>query len=451
MSTVAVRANPHLFTRRKSRFGCRNCKLRKVKCDETRPHCTKCSKYGVLCNFTLTIPDLQPISEKRSGPSKHQLAEIVGDAGEASTAEKPSPTSNNTEHALQLRRRPRPTIRSAPSNGIWASDGHTQYMLDTQDCVLFTKFRSRTLYSLGGQAMVDIYENYMLEKCFAHPFLMHGTLAVAAVHDRYLFDEQSSTSVVPYGPSRPRTRAGRELFHVARCTSLFNDWLSQPMTEDRKDPIWSGAGMLSILTFASSTARRPEDAWPLGPPEPSSDLEWLRLGAGKMTLWHMLNPMREGSVFRPMFQVLGDPHGKTSPVPRVGNEGLLPDLARICGIDEYSTRETNPYFVVAHSLSRLLSLSYDNASLGKVLMVAGKMHDAFEVLLHQRDPVALLLLCLWYGKAGQCKWWIAFRTRYEIPAICQYLNVWHADKVAIHKLLRQFGIPERDYVQYNYI
>lgn len=382
----------------------------------------KCSKYGVLCNFSLTVPDLQPISEKSQGQSRQQQA-----TKETSTSK--------IELALQRSRRPSLPIQKTLSNGIWTSDGHTQYVLDTQDWILFTKFRNRTVHSLGGTSMVDIYENCMLQKCFTHPFLMHGTLAVAAVHDRYLSSGDSTSLVrITFMPTI------RESFHVSRCTSLFNDWLSEPMTEDRKDPIWSTAGSLSILTFASTTAKRPEEAWPLGPPDPSSDLEWLRLGAGKMTLWHMVNPMREGSIFRPMFEVLGDLRGQTMPISSRGTEGLLPELAKICGIDEHSTRETNPYFAVAHALSRLLPLSYNEASLGKILMVAGKMHDAFEVLLHQRDPVALLLLCLWYAKARKCKWWIDFRTRHEIPAICQYLNEWHGDKMAIHNLLRQFGI-----------
>ncbi|KAL1901101.1 hypothetical protein Sste5346_002168 [Sporothrix stenoceras] len=427
MTTVATRTDTALHARRKSRFGCRNCKLRKVKCDETRPYCTKCNKYGVLCNFSLTVPDLQPISEKSQGLSRQPM----------SKTDKKETIASKNSLALQRYRRQSPPIQSTLNNSIWSSDGQTQYMLDNQDWILFTKFRNRTVHSLGGKSMVDIYENCMLEKCFTHPFLMHGTLAVAAVHDRYLSDLQN-TDLVKWteGPTV------RESFHVSQCTSLFNDWLSQPMTEDRKDPIWSGAGSLSILTFASTTAKRPEEAWPLGPPDPSSDLEWLRLGAGKMTLWHMVNPMREGSVFRPMFQLLGDLRGQTMPATKQGTEGLLPELAQICDINEDSAAETNPYFTVAHALSRLLPLSYNEASLGKILMVAGKMHDAFEVLLHQRDPVALLLLCLWYAKARECKWWINFRTRHEIPAICQYLNEWHGDKVAIHSLLQQFGVTE---------
>ncbi|KAL1978153.1 hypothetical protein VTN31DRAFT_1012 [Thermomyces dupontii] len=36
---------------RKSRLGCGNCKRRRVKCDETQPHCERCRKYGITCDF----------------------------------------------------------------------------------------------------------------------------------------------------------------------------------------------------------------------------------------------------------------------------------------------------------------------------------------------------------------------------------------------------------------
>jgi hypothetical protein len=67
---------------RRSRRGCRNCRLRKVKvsafpllafslrllvliiylrgqCDELRPHCQGCKTYGVLCNYDANVTELQ--------------------------------------------------------------------------------------------------------------------------------------------------------------------------------------------------------------------------------------------------------------------------------------------------------------------------------------------------------------------------------------------------------
>ncbi|KAK9350580.1 hypothetical protein V1523DRAFT_442517 [Lipomyces doorenjongii] len=360
--------------RRKSRFGCRNCKLRKLKCDETRPHCVRCCTYGVLCNFEFNVPDFQSLSEERA------TQEIERRSGLSS---------------------PRSTI----SNAIWADDGSTFFMLDLQDQELFNRFRYRTLYSLGDSAMC--------------PFLMHGTLAVTAVHDRYL------------GVTPTHRRSLREAYHWSQCTILFNKWLSQPIKEENKDPLWATAGTLGILTFSSINAYSPEEAWPLGAPD-SSDLEWLRLGTGKMSLWHLVDPLRPESVFRIMSETFAY---MRRPLPAKGTDGVSVELVQLCGLNESSTRENNPYFTVVHGLSRLLEVPKGEASQGRVMMVSSHMHNEFGTCLEKKDPVALLLLCLWYTRARESKWWIGLRARYELPAICTYLQRYHRDNSAIQALI----------------
>ncbi|OKL56987.1 hypothetical protein UA08_07955 [Talaromyces atroroseus] len=347
--------------RRKSRFGCRNCKLRKLK----------------------------PLSEKRA---KQEIP--------CRAARLPSP-------------------RPAISNAIWADDGSTFFMLDSKDQELFNRFRYRTVYSLGGSVMVDIYESHMLWASFTCPFLMHGSLAAAAVHDRYL-------GVTP----APR-RSLRESYHWFQCTILFNKRLSQHIKEEDKDPLWATAGSIGILTFSSINACLPDHAWPLGAPDPS-DLDWLRLGAGKMSLWYLLDPLRPGSVFRSMSETLQQMH---QPLPEKGLDSVLAELVHVCGLSESSSRENNPYFTVAHGLSRLLEKPRGEASQNSALGVASKMHNDFRMCLEKKDPIALLLLCLWYTRARETRWWIDFRARYEIPAICTYLQRYHKDNSAIQALI----------------
>ncbi|KUJ17885.1 uncharacterized protein LY89DRAFT_643704 [Mollisia scopiformis] len=374
--------------KRKSRFGCRNCKLRKLKCDETKPHCVKCHTYGLQCNFGFAVPDLQLLSEVRTKQEVVRRFELSS---------------------------PRATI----SNAIWTNDTSTYFMLDLQDQELFNRFRYRTLYSLGGPEMVAIYENHMLAVCFARPFLMHGTLAVTAVHDRYL------------GISATRRRSLRESYHWSQCTVMFNKWLSQPIKEENKDPIWATAGILGILTFSSINACLSEEVWPLGASD-SSDLEWLRLGTGKMALWHVVNPLRPESVFRTMSETFSR---MRQPLPARGTEGVSVELLQLCGIDESSTGDNNPYFTVAHSLSRLLEVPKNDISLGPVMMILRHMHNDFGSCLKRKDPVALLLLCLWYTRARESKWWIDLRARHELPAICAYLQRNHKDNKAILALI----------------
>jgi hypothetical protein len=249
---------------------------------------------------------------------------------------------------------------------------------------------------------------------------MHGTLAVTAVHDRYL------------GLTLTHRRSLRESYHTSQCTTLFYKWLTQePIKEEHKDALWAAAGTIGILTFSSMTASSPEQAWPLRTPE-ISDLEWLRLGAGKMTLFHLVDPLRPKSVFRPMSETF---FRMRTPVPATGIEGVSVELVQLCGLDESSTGENNAYFTVAHCLSRLLEVPKGEDSLGKVLRISSHMQNEFASCLEKKDPVALLLICLWYTRARGSKWWLDLRARYELPAICMYLQRYHGDNSAIQALI----------------
>jgi hypothetical protein len=244
-------------------------------------------------------------------------------------------------------------------------------------------------------------------------------LAVTAAHDRYL------------GVTPTNRRSLREYHHWSQCTILFNKWLSQPIKEEHKDALWATAGTLAILTFSSINSHSPETAWPLGPPD-SSDLEWLRLGAGKMALWHLVNPLRPGSVFRTMSETFTH---MCQPLRLKGTDGVSVELVQLCELNESSTPENNPYFAVVHGLSRLFKMPKGEAALGVVMMVTSYMCREFGRCLEKKDPVALLLLCLWYTRARESKWWIELRARSEVPAICTYLQRYHGDNSAIQALI----------------
>lgn len=250
---------------------------------------------------------------------------------------------------------------------------------------------------------------------------MHGLLAVAAVHDRHL------------GLTRSSRRTLRELHHWSQCTILFSKMLSGTIKEELKDVCWATAATLGILTFASTDvgATTGKQPWPLGP-EDSSDLEWLRLGAGKMRLWQLLNPLRPQSAFKPMAHVLAR---ISEPLPDRGADGVPPDLAELCGMDEISTADSNAYHNIAHGLAQLQKVQGLQDGYGAALRVSGHMSGAFEALLRERDPMALIMLCMWYETARKTKWWIEMRAQYECAAIRSYIQLHHSEHVAVKRLL----------------
>lgn len=231
---------------------------------------------------------------------------------------------------------------------------------------------------------------------------MHASLAVALTYDRHL------------NGSFGCRRTLEECYHWSQSTVLLNKRLREPIEEKDKDPIWGTAAALVILTFSSPDAYTPEQAWPLKSSD-SSDLDWLRMNKGKMSLWHIVNPLRPDSIFRVMAATFARMH---SPFPEGGIDGISGALAAVCNLSDSSTAETNPYFHAAHAVSQILDLPDSEVRTGQTQLFMRSIHGPFKDLLHKKDPAALLLLFLWYHKASHSIWWIELRARVECPSIC---------------------------------
>ncbi|KAI0423547.1 hypothetical protein F5Y09DRAFT_336495 [Xylaria sp. FL1042] len=330
---------------RRSRFGCRNCKLRKLKCDEGKPRCKRCSSFGLLCNFTSGVPDLQPVADDLVRPS-----------------------------VVQKGAEPQPPL----AGNVWTSDTSTFYQLDAKCQDFVTRYLGRSLITPDDPNMVEVNRK-LLRLTFTYPFLMHASLAVALAYDRYL-----------------------------------NSSLGSP-----------------ILSFSSPDACTAQESWPLKPSAPS-DLEWLRMIKGKMALWRIVNPLRSDSLFRVMAPTFAQMH---IPFPVKGIDGVPTDLAIVCHLENSSTAETNPYFNAAHAVSRIQCISDNQVMTGHTQLFTRCIQGPFKYLLMEKDPVALLMLYLWYRKAGRSIWWIELRARVECPSICSYLRLYHKEYGSIHAFL----------------
>lgn len=252
-----------------------------------------------------------------------------------------------------------------------------------------------------------------------NPFLMHASLAVALTYDRHL-----------NGPLGCR-RTLEECYHWSQSTVLFNKRLNEPIEQKDKDPIWGTAASLAILTFSSPESSNPEQVWPMKS-SGSFDLEWLRMSKGKMSLWHMVNPLRPDSLFRvmaPTYALM------SSPLPEGGIDCIPRVLAAACGLEDSSTAETSPYLHAAHGLSRILNLPDSEVTTGSSQLFIQTIHGTFEDSLQMRDPIALLLLYLWYCKTSRSIWWIELRARVECPSICLYLRLYHHENGAVQAFL----------------
>ncbi|KAL5341411.1 hypothetical protein BJX70DRAFT_358700 [Aspergillus crustosus] len=398
-------------TRPRSRYGCRNCKLRKLKCDESKPQCKRCLAFGVICNFmsNSNVPDLQPVV----------LVAVQEDA--------------------------QPQPQRPLTNAVWTSDASAssasyRFQLNARCQDFITRYLGRSLITPHDPNMAQV-NRQLLKLAFTHPFLMHASLAVSLTYDRH----QNAS----HAESR---RTLEECHHWSQATTLLNKRLQQPIEEKDKDPIWGTAAALVILTFSSPNACTPERAWPLrfsnslsransrsnahdGDGDGDGDgreLDWLRMTESKMALWHLMNPLRPDSLFRVMANTYAQ---MAVPLPETGIDGIRSSLATVCNLDDSSTAATSPYFHAAHAVSLTLDLPDSELGTGHTQLFMQSIQGRFKNLLLSRDPVALLLLYLWYCKTGRCLWWIELRARVECPSIVLYLRLYHGDCSGIHAFL----------------
>jgi hypothetical protein len=296
--------------------------------------------------------------------------------------------------------------------------------MDTECMSALDQFRMRALYSFS-QEMMKIWRNQIPHIAFTQPYLMHTILAVAAAHKR--------CRDMPGHTLRTQT----ETCHSSQGILLFNQKLSRPIELSDRDPLWATAALLGMMATASLDANTPEDAWPLRPSTPS-DLKWFELNEAKKTIWDLTNPLRPGGIFSTMANEYGQFHIE---LPPFGVEGVPPALAEVCDMNASCNKESNPYFVAAHILARLRRRPGSSFAEIQKISFLSQSQSSFRNLLWGKDPVALLLLTLWYELAGPVLWWVEKRARLEGRAIHLYLERFHGDKYRVLQLLPSLSGP----------
>ncbi|KAH8812991.1 hypothetical protein F5884DRAFT_899193 [Xylogone sp. PMI_703] len=392
---------------KKSRGGCRNCKLRRIKCDEARPNCQRCKAFGVSCNYNSTTPDLH------TGPD-HVLE-----------FDSPNSRTVTTDRVVQ-----RPSYltnqfrlpRSMPHYPFVIGDRNHIIELDIACMERFKRFLVRTVLTVGTLDGAHLFQRVVPGLAFANAYLMHIVQAITATHDRYLL------------PSSPSKQSLDESYHMTWGITLFSAKLSGPLQDSDRDPLWATAALLGAVVSASIEASAPEEAWPLKPSDPT-DLEWLKMSESKSVIWKLTNPTRQNSAFHPASNQWTSYLYRLPEPPICGTEGLPEAFITLFDLDENSTADNNPYYLQAHAVAALSNIPCDRASIIRFLGLLTHLRPEYRSLMEQKDPRALLLICHWYALIIDGIWWIARRARVECKSICLYLEKRCKNDKAIMELL----------------
>ncbi|KAF4122522.1 Fungal Zn(2)-Cys(6) binuclear cluster domain [Geosmithia morbida] len=110
---------PPRRSHKKSRAGCRRCKIRKIKCDEVHPRCGNCHRHGVVCDFESTdaADELATIPTPAAGPTSPMPPPTP-----SPMAATPTTTTTTTTTTLHL---PHDILNGSSSGGSNGGNGST--------------------------------------------------------------------------------------------------------------------------------------------------------------------------------------------------------------------------------------------------------------------------------------------------------------------------------------
>ncbi|KAI0439377.1 hypothetical protein F4803DRAFT_564580 [Xylaria telfairii] len=160
----------------KARTGCVTCKRRKVKCDEAKPNCARCTKSGHRCAGYEDWGAAADPQARSSSSSKH-------------TPDKPTATHH---HHLLLRPKPKPKEpAAAPGAGAGAWHGEcrvnllraslTPAYLDARNALYFERFQCQMMADLGAWCGSEYWRHTILREIMIDQTVQHAALGAAAM------------------------------------------------------------------------------------------------------------------------------------------------------------------------------------------------------------------------------------------------------------------------------
>ncbi|CAG8956230.1 hypothetical protein HYFRA_00003610 [Hymenoscyphus fraxineus] len=170
-------------SRPKVKTGCTNCKIRRVKCDETRPQCTKCVRSGRKCDgfpavnkrpgeVALIAP--RPDSSSTSPPS-HSTISFANPPDSRSIIRRPTRTL--PQQNSRLTPPTTPVVRFIPKNYM------TDFLpFDSQEGQYFQVFRTHTANELSGFFDSDFWTRSVLQESHAEASIRHAVVALGALY-----------------------------------------------------------------------------------------------------------------------------------------------------------------------------------------------------------------------------------------------------------------------------
>ncbi|OIW30701.1 hypothetical protein CONLIGDRAFT_679467 [Coniochaeta ligniaria NRRL 30616] len=378
---------------RKSRKGCKCCKRRRVKCDETHPVCGNCSRLTLDCAW----PDVA--SRPTPSPDPVSLSSRSTDSGEI-TKSQDSPASNKLERFFALLR---------PQN-----DQQLYPLLDDNEDIELPESKERRL--LEHRLM----QNYL--QAVVQPFPMspnrewrrlfsHVMTKLALTHDNLLYAllTVSASHLLLTEPDDMELFSARQSYLILAMREQRK--MVERLSVDTADAVCFTSLLLLINSFSMLRDRSLEEYHP--------PLEWIHIGRGAGTvIWlsveaaHKSGDFESSSMYviAKSYPRFGEDQSYFSPVMREGFEGILTQALPSGEVWDDATKEayekTLSYVGSVHNAIRVGEPVY--AICRRIQAFPLLMPAKFITFLEEQRPRALTVLAHFFAVVVQVHgvWWL---------------------------------------------
>ncbi|EKG20563.1 hypothetical protein MPH_02090 [Macrophomina phaseolina MS6] len=237
---------------RKSRNGCGHCKRRKIKCDETKPHCRNCIKHSITCDF----PEI--LARKAASISQSPGGFMDSISTHPSTSSHPPPSVATPGSVSGQTISPHMGVDAIP-----LLEDETHLALNMVDLELLHNFVTSTCFTISqNQELRTLWRVEVPRLAFQYDFVMRAILAVSAAH------------MAHWKPDRAD-------FYISRAIAHHKIGLRGPTTilphvnKDNCSPLYIFSALTAILSLAMP--RKPDDILFVGS---EGVAEWLFLLRG---------------------------------------------------------------------------------------------------------------------------------------------------------------------------
>ncbi|KAM5482330.1 hypothetical protein McanCB56680_003699 [Microsporum canis] len=457
---------------RKSRTGCYQCKRRRIKCDESPAPCGNCRKHNVFdCQFPNQPPNpyyasFVPLPTTQSEATADSpasvapgnapiasttapIASTIGPIASTTTSAEPSvnaatstprhtPTSLPTTTpptqfraiaaaaqlpAISILNQGPPALPSSslrPSgierHSIFASvQGRGQEdTLNLDDLELLHHYTTKTYQTLSNNnEHENIWKNVIPAEAIKHPFLMHGLLALAALHIIECSDPDDEESHRKYSALANR--------HQSLALNAFRPQLDN-ISSSNCHAVFAFSSLIAALAFAFSKSGR--NTQPADPVEQAVQDFYLFRGVDKVlhTQWTRIVKGKLGALVRRPAD-----SGAVYPLSKDVIDHL--DYLHGCNGDSAAHIFAEDRAVYNHAIRELrMSFERSPSSWEGVFRWPMVVPETYLGLLHTRKPMALVILahyCVILSRLDMC-WWSEGWSRHLFEAIYKSLHSsWH--------------------------